>query len=51
MLYIFYIHMRIGEIGEASGTQIAAVTHWNYNTICRGPNSLIGRLTSLHGKA
>ena len=34
----------VGEIGEASGTQIAAVTHWNYKTICRGPDSLIGRL-------
>ena len=41
--------MLVGEIGEASGTQIAAVTHWNYKTICRGPDSLIGKLIAKDG--
>ena len=33
-----------GEIGTSTGTSIQAVTHWNYTSICRGPNSLLGRL-------
>lgn len=40
--------LHVGEIGEASGTQIAAVTHWNYKTISRGPDSLIGKLIARH---
>jgi hypothetical protein len=44
-LQLFHL---LGEIGEASGTQIAAVTHWNYKTICRGSDSLIGRLIAEH---
>lgn len=33
-----------GQIGTTTGTAIQAVTHWNYASICRGPNSLLGRL-------
>nr|WCC59855.1 phospholipase D2 ScoTox-alphaI [Hottentotta saulcyi] len=34
-----------GEIGTTTGTAIQAITHWNYASICRGPDSLIQRLS------
>ncbi|GFY00689.1 phospholipase D1 [Trichonephila clavipes] len=33
-----------GEIGTGTGTAIQAITHWNYASICRGPDSLYQRL-------
>ncbi|XP_035212682.1 phospholipase D2-like [Stegodyphus dumicola] len=38
-----------GELGKGSGTLIQVITHWNYKSICRGPNSLYQRL-SCHSK-
>ncbi|XP_067142293.1 phospholipase D1 isoform X2 [Centruroides vittatus] len=35
-----------GEIGTTTGTAIQAITHWNYASICRGPGSLIERLST-----
>ena len=43
------VHSLTGEIGEASGTLLAAVTHWNYRTISRGKDSLVGRLIHQDG--
>lgn len=37
-----------GEVGGTSGTALHAITHWNYASICRGPDSIIGRLLE-HG--
>lgn len=33
-----------GEIGTSSGTPIQQITHYNYSTICKGPDSLLGKL-------
>ena len=33
-----------GELGTSTGSAIQAVTHWNYNSICRGGRSLLERL-------
>lgn len=33
-----------GEIGTSSGKPIEQITHYNYCSICKGPNSLLGRL-------
>ncbi|XP_028397281.1 phospholipase D1-like [Dendronephthya gigantea] len=33
-----------GEIGDASGTSICVITHWNYMSLCRGETSLIEKL-------
>ncbi|XP_022672848.1 phospholipase D2-like isoform X2 [Varroa destructor] len=33
-----------GEVGTPSGASIQAITHWNYASLCRGPNSLLARL-------
>ena len=38
-----------GELGTTTGTSIQAVQHWNYASICRGAQSLLGRL-ALAGK-
>ncbi|CAM1327321.1 Pld (predicted) [Pycnogonum litorale] len=35
-----------GEIGTNNGTAIQAITHWNYASICRGPDSLLQRLAT-----
>ena len=50
ILLLASVYTPVGEIGEASGTQIEAVTHWNYKTISRGKQSLIGRLAARNGK-
>ena len=33
-----------GEIGTSSGTPIQQINYYNYSTICRGPDSLLGKL-------
>ncbi|VVC92804.1 unnamed protein product [Leptidea sinapis] len=33
-----------GEVGGATGTALHAVTHWNYQSICRSRESIIARL-------
>jgi phospholipase D1/2 len=33
-----------GEVGTARGTSIQAITHWNYQSMCRGGKSLVERL-------
>ncbi|XP_025829452.1 LOW QUALITY PROTEIN: phospholipase D2 [Agrilus planipennis] len=33
-----------GEIGDATGTSLHTITHWNYLSICRGKDSLLNRL-------
>ncbi|XP_018495374.1 phospholipase D2 [Galendromus occidentalis] len=33
-----------GEVGTPSGVSIQAITHWNYNSLCRGEYSLLERL-------
>ncbi|XP_022105989.1 phospholipase D1-like isoform X2 [Acanthaster planci] len=33
-----------GDVGEAGGGAIHAILHWEYQSICRGSKSLIGRL-------
>ncbi|XP_071792238.1 phospholipase D1-like isoform X2 [Asterias amurensis] len=33
-----------GDVGEAGSGAIHAILHWEYKSICRGHNSLIGRL-------
>ena len=33
-----------GEIGTSSGSAIQQITHYNYSTICKGHNSLLGKL-------
>uniref|UniRef100_A0A1B6CGW4 Phospholipase n=1 Tax=Clastoptera arizonana TaxID=38151 RepID=A0A1B6CGW4_9HEMI len=33
-----------GEVGTPTGTALHAITHWNYASICRGKDSLMGRL-------
>jgi len=33
-----------GEIGTSSGTPIQQITHYNYSTICKGPDSIIAKL-------
>ncbi|CAH1798486.1 unnamed protein product [Owenia fusiformis] len=38
-----------GELGTNKGTAIQAITHWNYQSICRGGNSLIERLQTKVG--
>jgi len=37
-----------GEIGTGTGTAIQAIAHWNYASICRGNNSLMGKLRGAH---
>lgn len=46
MILLSYL---LGEFGEPSGTLLAAVTHWNYKTISRGADSLVGRLIRNNG--
>ncbi|GAB6030258.1 Phospholipase [Chamberlinius hualienensis] len=36
-----------GDITSKTGVAIKAVTHYNYASICRGPNSLWGRLSQV----
>ncbi|XP_022246655.1 phospholipase D1-like [Limulus polyphemus] len=38
-----------GELGTTGGTAIQAITHWNYASISRGPNSLLQRLSARVG--
>lgn len=38
-----------GQLGTSTGTSIQAVIHWNYNSICRGGNSLLERLVRAGG--
>ncbi|XP_050681584.1 phospholipase D2 isoform X1 [Leptidea sinapis] len=33
-----------GEVGGATGTALHAVTHWNYQSICRSRESILARL-------
>ncbi|OXA43953.1 Phospholipase D1 [Folsomia candida] len=33
-----------GEVGTSRGVAIHAIVHWNYSSICRGPDSLFERL-------
>ncbi|KAM3968327.1 phospholipase D [Aphomia sociella] len=33
-----------GEVGAPSGTSLHAVTHWNYQSISRGPEAILTRL-------
>lgn len=33
-----------GELGTATGVPIQQITHYNYSTISKGPDSLLGRL-------
>lgn len=33
-----------GEVGTSSGSAIQQITHYNYSTICKGENSLLGKL-------
>ncbi|EDO43750.1 predicted protein [Nematostella vectensis] len=35
-----------GELGTPTGTAIGVITHWNYRSICRGADSLLGRLSA-----
>ena len=39
-----------GEIGTNKGTAIQAITHWNYSSICRGDDSLLGKLKHAGGE-
>uniref|UniRef100_T1J7Z2 Phospholipase n=1 Tax=Strigamia maritima TaxID=126957 RepID=T1J7Z2_STRMM len=38
-----------GEFGTVRGAAIQAITHWNYVSICRGPDSLMSRLKVVVG--
>ena len=39
-----------GELGTNGGLSIQAIIHWNYASMCRGPNSLYGKLAMYGGK-
>ena len=40
-----------GDVGEAGSGAIHAILHWEYKSICRGHNSLIGRLKDAGSKS
>lgn len=36
-----------GELDDAEAVIPRVIMHWQYSTICRGPNSLLARIASL----
>ena len=44
MVHIYLLPCPLGEFGEGSGALMEAVVYWNYRTISRGEDSLMGRL-------
>lgn len=46
---IFDVWIQQGGLDDGGAASVRAVMHWQYRTICRGPNSILEKLYDLLG--